>query len=129
MKKKATVRQIDLHILIEEKSAAFRAYCLEFDLAVSGNNQEQAMVRMENIVFKHLAYAREHQSNPFHLAADETSRRWFEPNIESPLKKSYVLELRFSSHPVKGRANRSSFDRKPRMQRKYRENLDQLACL
>lgn len=122
IKKKVSSKVLALHVLIEQKSVGFRAYCLDFDLAVSGANQEQAMVRMEKIIKTHINYAVENKSNPVHSASPEINQRWFDKSTMSPLKKSYILELHFSSSRRKG-VSTSSF------KRKTRQNFDQLASV
>ena len=122
IKKKSIAKILPLHVLVEEKTTGFRAHCLDFDLAVSGANQEQSMVRLEKIIKAHLDYAVVHKSNPVHLASPEINQKWFDKSTASPLKKSYILELHISAPQRKGGISRSSF------KRKTRQNFDQLVC-
>ena len=121
MKKKVKPSVLALHVLVEEKPIGFRSHCLEFDLAVSGANQEQAMVRMEKVVKAHLHYAAENKSNPEHSASPEIIQKWFDKSTVSPLKKSYILELHFSASPKGGIST-------PSFKRKSPQNFEQLAC-
>lgn len=124
--KKKPEPEFDMSVLIEQKADIFRAHCLELDLAVSGANEEQAMVRLEKIILVHLQYAIENKSNPLHLADKEIVNKWFEPNSASPLKKSYSLIIRRLQPPQrKGSVKRSV--KRPRIERRYRESLEKLA--
>lgn len=106
-KKKANPKVLDLHVLIEHKSESIRAHCLEFDLIVSGKNTEQAMVRMEKAVKVHLGYACEHKSNPVHFADQAAHDKWFDRS-PSPVKKSWILEVRQANKKPSGQRKGSS---------------------
>lgn len=123
MKKKP---EFELLVLIEQRSDIFRAHCLDLDLAVSGANEEQAMVRLEKIILIHLQYAKENKSNPLHLADKEIVKRWFEPNSASPLKKSYILIIRFIQ-PLQRKGSPKKAVKRPRIERRYRESFEKLA--
>lgn len=114
---------LDVHVLIEEKSKGFRAHCLEFDLAISAGNEEQAMVRMEQLIDKHLLYGFRHGSNPIHKASDEVCQRWFSPNCHSPLKSSYILSLEFKRPKQDSKVGHMQRVPKIVSRRRSRENL------
>jgi len=120
IRKKTSTKVLPLHVLVEQNATGFRAYCLEFDLAVSGANQEQTMVRLEKIVKTHINYAVTHKSNPVHPASPEVNQRWFSESTVAPLKKSYILEVHFASQ--RNGVRTSSF------RRKTRKSFEQLAC-
>lgn len=124
IKKKVSIKVLALHVLIEYKSEnVVRAHCLEFDLSVSGKNDEQAMVRMEGVIENHIQYACATKSNPVHMAASDIQKKWFDPS-PSKAKKSWVLELHFGNKMHgKQRAPKSH------IVKKYEQNFSQLACV
>ena len=124
-KSRAEPKVLALHILIEQKSEGVRAHCLDFDLAVSAKNSEQAMVRMERIIDAHLDYAYMTKSNPVHMAASEIAQKWLDPT-PSQMKKSWILELHFG--PKKqGRQGKRPVKRSHTF-KKYEQNFEQLVC-
>ena len=99
-----------LHVLIEEKLGGVRAHCIEFDLALSAANTEQAMVRIERLILKHINYARENKSNPIGIADLEVVKKWLEPS-PSPSCKAWILEIH-SGSSLKGKSSVASIGKK-----------------
>ena len=83
-RKPSGIKEFPLHVLIEKKQKVVRAHCVEFDLAVTAENSEQAMVRMERLIDCHLKYARENNSNPVYMADLEIVQKWMAPPSQYP---------------------------------------------
>ena len=98
-RKPSGIKEFPLHVLIEKKQKVVRAHCVEFDLAVTAENSEQAMVRMERLIDCHLKYARENNSNPVYMADLEIVQKWMAPPSQS--SKAWILVLVFADRKSK----------------------------
>ena len=54
-----------LDVLISQEEGKYYAHCLPFDLLAEGNNREEALKRLEEMVFEYLRFFMESNMEPF----------------------------------------------------------------